>query len=947
MYHISYIISEINIINNYIHLVEDNTILLNKKQSKNDINETEFGKILKSSNNKNLLNEITNNLDSYEHKKEYHNYIIKLSRKDDIDKIQREIIEYFIHFLIKVRSLTQELEIYLEIERPVMIKQTYYFYEILKDIQSAINNSQDITLKKQLILDLYNQHKAEHKKHDSYIKQFPNNLLQIQKKINEFIENILCQLLSEISHREKRHLGDKKINRAFETHLRSFINRINIILQSTGDQYIQIFETIEEQQKELRKKEVEIAQLKEKMMEQRRGEGDCLNTFEKRIEIKEQLSKVTAELNKKDALILQLEEQLEVFKNKFSIYDNECNALKKEYKNLENLKNRLLKRCQQNRKQLSMKSKQIKNLSQQVQKHLRTKNLKIILKNKIREMEKRFIDLQYENNKLKTNIMQRNIIISTKDKTIINLKNSISKTNNILSQKVTQYENVMEEKHHEIIKLEDENKLLNEKVKDIEHKLTGMNQAIISLTEQNDKINIIYTMQEHLTKLDKNEEKLKVQLNNFRTQLITVQNDNKELNTCLDTYLHENEILKKNVEYWKNENSELSITQCNELIKEELKSKLYILSYKIHENLLRFIKLSNLEINSANNSFIKELQDKYIVHQDQEVVLTIDNTIKDLQLEYGDLKRGIKENEIEDIETELLNNINMKEKMLKNDYIPFEQFNFSKDNLMMKYKIKHLENEYNENQNETKNKDFEIQHPKEIIKYLIQENAVLRASLKSQMEEYQNKLTLMKKNYDSSLNALCERHKANVEILQKQFEDDIKNEKIFDSENWLLSLDMKELMELYERISVILNSNANVIHMQNENQCLYDNSVQQQFYIKQNEMEKEFKILPKNTYQDEAKLKKIVSPVLKEKNTYFNQWQFIASSDIQKYSTLKTQNYKSSLEYNLEYFNNEEKSSELEIKYEKEKQMEKDTTFDQQRWNFINQCSAYHKLSNI
>lgn len=54
------------------------------------------------------------------------------------------------------------------------------------------------------------------------------------------------------------------------------------------------------------------------------------------------------------------------------------------------------------------------------------------------------------------------------------------------------------------------------------------------------------------------------------------------------------------------------------------------------------------------------------------------------------------------------------------------------------------------------------------------------------MEEYQDKIILMKKNYDSSLNAVCERHKANVEILQKQFEDDMKSEKVFDSENWLL-----------------------------------------------------------------------------------------------------------------------------------------------------------------
>ena len=59
-----------------------------------------------------------------------------------MDNIEKEIIEYFTHFLIKLRSLTQKLQIYVEIERPVMIKQTYYFYEILKDTQSAINVSQ-------------------------------------------------------------------------------------------------------------------------------------------------------------------------------------------------------------------------------------------------------------------------------------------------------------------------------------------------------------------------------------------------------------------------------------------------------------------------------------------------------------------------------------------------------------------------------------------------------------------------------------------------------------------------------------------------------------------------------------------------------------------------------------------------------------------------------------
>ena len=89
----------------------------------------------------------------------------------------------------------------------------------------------DVTLKKKLISQLYNQHKEEHKTRNSYIKQFPNDLLQVQNKINEFIENILYQLLNEILDTEKKYLYDEKINKAIETHLRSCINRISTALQ--------------------------------------------------------------------------------------------------------------------------------------------------------------------------------------------------------------------------------------------------------------------------------------------------------------------------------------------------------------------------------------------------------------------------------------------------------------------------------------------------------------------------------------------------------------------------------------------------------------------------------------------------------------------------------------------------------------------------------------------
>lgn len=54
------------------------------------------------------------------------------------------------------------------------------------------------------------------------------------------------------------------------------------------------------------------------------------------------------------------------------------------------------------------------------------------------------------------------------------------------------------------------------------------------------------------------------------------------------------------------------------------------------------------------------------------------------------------------------------------------------------------------------------------------------------MEEYQNKLILLKKKYDGSLNAFRKKHNETVERLQARFEDIMKIEKgSFDVENWL------------------------------------------------------------------------------------------------------------------------------------------------------------------
>ena len=123
------------------------------------------------------------------------------------------------------------------------------------------------------------------------------------------------------------------------------------------------------------------------MAQQQKGEGDCLNG--KNFELKEQLLKVAMELNNKNDLILKLEEQLEILKSELLTYDKNYNILTNENKNLENIKNRLSKECQENKKQLITKTKKIENLSQQIHEIHEIKNLKTILENKIKEMEKK------------------------------------------------------------------------------------------------------------------------------------------------------------------------------------------------------------------------------------------------------------------------------------------------------------------------------------------------------------------------------------------------------------------------------------------------------------------------------------------------------------------------------------------------------------------------------
>lgn len=118
--------------------------------------------------------------------------------------------------------------------------------------------------------------------------------------------------------------------------------------------------------------------------------------------------------------------------------------------------------------------------------------------------------------------------------------------------------------------------------------------------------------------------------------------------------------------------------------------------------------------------------------------LSNDIVTKDLTRECADQGEEIKENEIEELETQQLKSDTRKERIFKCDSLTFEQFNSSDDNsLKMWYSVKYLENENNKNENETEKllkeleiNNAEVKHCKEAIKHLGQENADLRAVLK-------------------------------------------------------------------------------------------------------------------------------------------------------------------------------------------------------------------------
>ncbi|XP_012148405.2 uncharacterized protein LOC100883153 isoform X4 [Megachile rotundata] len=929
-----------------------NVIVLRIEQNKSSVNELEFEDDISTSiTNHNCLDTTNNNFNFYKHETECDNRIVELNQKTNVDKEGKKILEYFSHFLIKLRSLTQQMKIYVETERPFIIKLIYSFYDILENIQSAINISQDITMRKQHISNLYNQHKEEYMKCAFNIKELPPGLLKIQNKINEFIGTILWQLLDEILHKERNTLHDKQINHAFEMYFKSCIDRVNNALHGAGDHHIQIVEEIEKQQKELQKKDTEIAQLKEEVAQHlaRRGEGDCLHQreLENSIAIKEQLSKVTAELSNKNGIILKLKDQLQIFKNELSTHNKNRNALKKKNKNYNNIKD---KKCLL----LTVKNKIIKNLSQRLSE---VNDVNVNMTSKLMEIERKLCDIKHENRKLQDQIMQADTIISNNNKTIINLKDNIEKNENIVLRNITEHQNVVKEKDYEIVKLRNENELSSAKLKDMENKLIKMNQTITSLTEQHDKINIIYMMQEDFAKLDKSEKKLKAELNSLKMQIVNDQNNNKKLNNNLDTLISENESLQKSIEYWKNENSELSIKLCNEVTDVKLKNQLYTLSNKILDRLSILKKQSTVGENLPTHHFNEQLQNKHTIYQDQLAdndandVNKINYINRNLKSKSKDPEKEIKENEIEEIELQEQLNIENTEKYISsNDCITFEFESSKNNNKNIKHKAKSDKNGHYRNKNEIEKllneieiKNCKIRNYTETIQHLTQENTDLRAILKTQAEEYQTKLVLMKKRYDSSLNAVNERHKESVEILQKQFEDNLKSERIFEPENWLQSLNMKELVELYERISVIINSNENLICTKNKNQFFCEKDVQKQFYTEIREIEERLHMTEKNMYEktDRNNILKLIQDDSPEK-----QWPLTILSDMQNYPTLQTQDDKPSMEHNIKFPYCEEKSPVLENKYKKEKQAEKDSTFDQQRWNFINQCSAYHKLSN-
>lgn len=155
----------------------------------------------------------------------------------------------------------------------------------------------------------------------------------------------------------------------------------------------------------------------------------------------------------------------------------------------------------------------------------------------------------------------------------------------ILSERNINYIIVMMQEHNNIIKLQEKNQSLRIQLKEIEITLAQNNDIKFLLKSENN-MSIINFLQMHLLYLDrnKNTSQLLTNINYLERKINNYQSCTRIIEKNLQILLHQNEILKRDINIVKQSNYQLLYVQDEQdKTNQYLKNALHMLSGKIYE----------------------------------------------------------------------------------------------------------------------------------------------------------------------------------------------------------------------------------------------------------------------------------------------------------------------------------------------------------------------------
>ncbi|XP_011695060.1 PREDICTED: early endosome antigen 1-like [Wasmannia auropunctata] len=744
-------------------------------------------------------------------------------------------------------------------------------------------------------------------------------LVSVQIQSDDVDTTTTC---SEESEKAKLNevISYEDIDRALATHIKRSIDKIHeisTVLQGAGDHHVQIVKEYAKQQHELQKKDLEITELKQKVAEHvlRRGEGDCAIREQLRKKMLEKERLLEAVISKRDSKIERLREHLTALENDILSYRTECDTLKLENAELVDAKSALSRENDAQGEEMRAQRDQMRKLTQQIDDLRRTVDVLREETNNVENMRKKLIDLQMKNNDLTNKLIQANETVSRNAEIIAELECKDEKNRMALTHGSIKYDAMVTQKHGDIVKLRDENQSLRDQLTEAEVKLARSNNTILSLRQESDNAAAINVLQASLSGLDVDKERLLARVDYLKGEIASYRSSTASVESRLQVLSHGNETLRADIETVRSTNDQLLYPHEN-AVKSSLKDALYTLPKKIYETILR-LQTDIREYGRENAS--ERCQDK-------ETLEIEDEGGKQQTKIYAEKSYQEDEDTLDPVAREVdCNSENVADK------------------------LRFLERQYEEKLQEIENlmddvklRDREIKNLQECVTYLLQEKNDLQTTVKQQVDEYQNKLTLLKKKYDGSLIALRKRHNEHVERLQARFEDIMKIEKSpFDAENWLQSLNLKELSELHNRINILIShaaenteSNAARIEAKKDRDSCRDNSQEHRLYNKFT-LRKRYTREARSSVSRKTSKEKFHSEIFNAENN-----ETVAVTELYS-QDLRLKQEHSFLEDEKERMGNAE-SSEKSRKTE----TDPDRTLDWQREKFIYQCSVHHKLSN-